>query len=149
MGYALFHLGYEQVPDLHAGEFLDILNTQFRFGEIQGIEIEGLKKYIKEREKALAEKEESARQKEQALNQILLDAEKAMKQQIDENKVLVIQKGNLVEQLRFDHTAIYKAWLRQGNRSEAAMERMRQKLEKRIQDSLGKRSKIPPGQQWI
>jgi hypothetical protein len=112
-------------------------------------ELESLALELEEREKELAAREAAVLQKEQTLQQMLSQVDQAGQQQIAENKILIIQKNNLIEQLRIDHTAIYKAWLRQGNRSEEAMKKKKQKLEKRIQDTLGKRSASPPREQWV
>jgi hypothetical protein len=95
-------------------------------------ENEDLKKTLKERE--------------EEFRQILFRAEEIRKQQVKENKVLARQKENLIEEIRKDHMSIIKSWLKKGTRSEAEITKKKNQLEKRIRDTLGKRSKKMPRQ---
>lgn len=112
-------------------------------------EFEAWKQYIEQREKELSEREEAVLQKEQSLHETVLQMEQARRQQAEENKVLVLQKENLIEQLRIDHTAIFNAWLKKGTRSDEAMEKKKAQLERRIANTLSKREKIQPKEQWV
>ena len=85
------------------------------------------------------------KEREEEFRQILFRAEEIRKQQVKENQVLARQKENLIEEIRKDHMSIIKSWLKKGPRSEAEITKKKDQLEKRIRDTLGKRSKKMPG----